>query len=41
MIKLKGVTGVPGHSGVRGDMSDMDEKVGRSDKNYRSLDWYW
>ena len=39
MIKFKGVTGVTGHLIGRGDLSDIDDKVERGDRSYRSLDW--
>ena len=39
MRKLKNATRVTGHSIGRGDMSDMYDKVERSDRGYRSLDW--
>ena len=39
MTKLEWVTGVTCHSIGSGDMSNMDEKVERSDRGYRSLDW--
>ena len=41
MRKLEGVTRITGHSiGIgRGDMNDMDHKVERVDRGYRSLHW--